>query len=275
MEDVGEQLQPVDDPRAGAREVRRGVDRDHAARPQRLELVGVGLRLLQRALGVVAARHHHDDLGRGRGHLLPTARLRRLARQPEHVEAARVLDHLRRPVARAEDRVEPLQRGDGDAVGGPYGQPHAVDPARGGGDELDAGVLGVGGLGERADVAQDLPDRVRVERDHLRLRVHPLGHGADVVVGHRADGAQGLRDDQIRLQRAQRILVELVDRAAGGGELPHRAVDLVRRQAGPDHVARDLGQLQRLARVVALVGHGGNLVAEPEGEQGLGGRGDE
>ena len=42
-------------------------------------------------------------------------------------------------------------------------------------------------------------------------------------------------------QAAQAGLVELVDRAALLGQLAHRAVDLVGRQAGADHVAGDLG----------------------------------
>ena len=129
--------------------------------------------------------------------------------------------------------------------------------------------------GERAHVAEHLAERVRVERDHLRRGLHPLGHRDDVVVGDRADRAQRLRDDQVGLQLAQPLLVERVDRLALLGELAHRAVDLARREAGADQVARDLGQLERGGGVVALVRDGGNLVAEPESEQHLGGGGDE
>ena len=133
----------------------------------------------------------------------------------------------------------------------------------------------VGRLGQHAHVAEHLAERVRVERDHLRLGVEPLGDRLDVLVGDRADRAQRLRDDQVGLQVAQRRLVELVDRAALLGELAHRAVDLGRLEPGPDHVARDLRQLEHLRRVVALVRDGGNLVAQAEREQHLGGGRDE
>ena len=114
---------------------------------------------------------------------------------------------------------------------------------------------------------------MRVERDHRRLGVQRLGHRAHVVDRHGAHGAQRLRDDQVGLQPAQRVLVELVDRPALLGQLPHRAVDLRRGQAAADDIARHPRALARLLRVVALVGDGGDVVADPEGEQDLGGRG--
>ena len=130
--------------------------------------------------------------------------------------------------------------------------------------------LRVGRLGERADVAEHLAERVRVERDHLRLGLDPLRDRDDVVVGDRADRAQRLRDDQVGLQLAQPRLVERVDRLALLGQLAHGAVDLAGLEPGADQVARDLGQLERRRGVVALVGDGGDLVAEPEREQHLG-----
>ncbi len=218
-----------------------GVDRDHAPRAQRRQLVGVGLGLLERALGVVAARHADDDVRpRGRD-LLPRAGLRVLAGQAEEVDPAGVLDQLRRPVAGHEDGVEPLERGDGDRRRVAHREPHAVDPRRRGGDQVDGGVLGVGRPGQRADVAQHLAERGRVERDDRGRRVHPLGDRADVVVGDGADRAQRLGHDQVGRERLQHALVELVDRAALLGQLAHGAVDLVRRQPGADQVAGDPG----------------------------------
>ena len=198
-----------------------------------------------------------------------------LAGQAEHVDAAGVLDQLRGPVAGDEDRVEPLERGDPHRLLRAHGEAHLVDPARGVLDEVDAGVLGVGRGGERPGVAEHLAERVRVERDHLRLGLDPLRDLDDVVVGDRADRAQRLRDDQVGLQRAQPLLVERVDRLALLGQLAHRAIDLGGREPGADQVARDLGQLERLRGVVALVCHGGDLVAQPQREQHLGRGGDE
>ena len=93
--------------------------------------------------------------------------------------------------------------------------------------EVDAGVLGVGGLRERAHVAEHLAERVRVQRDDLGHRVHLGRDRAHVVDGDRADAAQRLGDDQVGLEVAQADAVELVDRAALLGQLAHRAVDLV------------------------------------------------
>ena len=130
-------------------------------------------------------------------------------------------------------------------------------------------------LGQRADVAERLAQRVRVEREDLGRRVHPPGERLHVVVGDGAHRAQRLGDDEVRGERAHAVLVELVDRAALLGELAHGAVDLAGREARADDVARDLGQVERLRRVVALVRDGGDLAAQAQGEERLGGRGDE
>ena len=241
----GRALEAVDQPRAGAGEIRGGVDRDDARGAERLELVAVVVGLLGGALGVVAARHHDDDLGPGGLDLLPRAPLGVLSRHAEHVDPARVLDHLRRPVAGDVDRVEPLERGDADRLARP-----ARPAARG------RCATRRPGRGRRprpccrwppraSHVAEHLAERVRVERD-TSARVQPLGDRLDVLVGHGADGAQRLRDDQVGLRAPQRLLVELVDRLALLGQLAHGAVDLRRRQPGADHVARDPGQLAGL-----------------------------
>src|SRR5215210_4990170 len=94
----------------------------------------------------------------------------------------------------------------------------------------------------------------------------------NVVERHRAHLAEGLRDDQVRSQVAQPVPVELVDELAPSDSLAHRGVDLRGRQAGPDQVAGHPGAVGRGGRVVALVGHGDNLVVEPESEQRLGRR---
>ena len=168
MQDVAEQLEAVDQARAGTREVGGGVDGHDAAGAERGELVCVGPGLLERAVGVVAARHDDHDLGLRGAHVVPRALRGVLAGQAEHVEAAGVLDQLRRPVAGHEHRVQPLERGDADGLGGAHGQAHAVDPRGGVLHERHAGVLGVGRLRQRAYVAEHLAERAGVERQHLR-----------------------------------------------------------------------------------------------------------
>ena len=119
--------------------------------------------------------------------------------------------------------------------------PDTVHARRGGVDEVHARVLAVRGLGERADVPEHLAERVRVQAHDLRHRVHALRDRPHVVDGHRADAAQRLGDDEVGPQRAQARLVELVDRASLLGERADGGVDLGRREAGADYVARDLG----------------------------------
>src|SRR3954447_20740162 len=64
VEEVAEQLDPVDQSRTGAGEVRRRVDGDDPG-PARREAVALVHRLLGGALDVVAARHRDDQLGPG------------------------------------------------------------------------------------------------------------------------------------------------------------------------------------------------------------------
>ena len=169
VQDVGEQLEPVDEPRAGPREVRRGVDRDDAPGAERPQPVREQRGLLVRARRVVAARHADDDLGLGGGDHLPGRVSRVLAGEAEHVLAARHLDELRRPVAGDEDRVEPLQRRHARARRAPRtARRTRVDPRALPGDEVQRRVARPGRLRDRAHVAHRLAEGLRVQRDHLR-----------------------------------------------------------------------------------------------------------
>ena len=102
----------VDQPRAGAREVGRGVDRDHRAAPERRELLARDARASRgRLRRVIAARHHDHDLRLGRRERLPArapAEARR--RSPSTSSPPGELDQLRRPVTGHEHRVQPLER---------------------------------------------------------------------------------------------------------------------------------------------------------------------
>ena len=62
MQDMRQQLDPVDEPRPGPREVRGGVDGDRAGGAHGGERRRVRLGLLGRARCVVTARHHDRDV---------------------------------------------------------------------------------------------------------------------------------------------------------------------------------------------------------------------
>jgi hypothetical protein len=195
-----------------------------------------------------------------------------LAGEAPHILTPGVVDQLRCPVTRGERRVKPLQGGHARAPGTTDGEAHTVNSCRGVADEPDGGVLTVGGLGERARVAQHLADRPGIERDDARMSVDLLRDRPHVVGRDRAHAAQRLCDDQVGGEIAQQLVVELVDRLALERSLADGGVDLARAETGGEDVAGDLRQLARGGRVVALVCHGHQLGAEPEGKQHLRGR---
>ena len=197
-----EQLEAVDQPRAGAGEAGGGVDGDDAAGAERGELVGVGL-----APPRARARRRSRTASRPRPRAAPRATsshdalLGVLAGQAEQVDAARVLDQLRRPVAgrrrpgratRARRRAPARRRARRAARGrsarrrparGRRRRPWRRSPAR-------------------ACARRRAPRRACAGRARRTcgLRVQPLGDRAHVVVGDRADRAQRLRDDQVGLR---------------------------------------------------------------------------
>ncbi len=271
VQQVGQQLDAVHQPRAGAREVGRGVHgRDASA--QGGQPLGLLEGLLRGPLGAVAAghRHHHR---RGRGlQLGPSDGARLLAGQAQHVDAAGHLDHLRHPVAAREHRVQPLQRRHRHRLGRGHGVLHVVQPLGGHLHQLLALVGHAGGLGQARHVGQHLADRGGVQRDHRGLGRQPLGHRAHVVVGDGADLAHRLGHDQVGVLLGQRLLVELVQRLALAHVLAHGGVDLGRRQPLGDHAGGQVGQLRGRRRVVALVRYCHDAVAQAELEQHLGRR---
>ena len=74
---------------------------------------------------------------------------------------------------------------------------------------------------------------------------HRVHRGSAIARTSSTETAQTLHSAWVTirsgLEVAQADAVELVDRAALLGQLLDRAVDLVGRQTGADHVARDLG----------------------------------
>ena len=141
------------------------------------------------------------------------------------------------------------------------------------GDHVDRGVLGVGHRADRRDRVEDALDRRRLERHDADVGVDRPGHLVDLAVADRADRAQLLGQDEVRVGRLERLLVELVERRAAVDRLADEAIDLTRRALG-QVVGRAGDRRDRcgLGRPVALVGHPDELVAEPEGEDDLGRR---
>ena len=139
----------------------------------------------------------------------------------EDVLAAGVLDQLGNPVSGGERRIEPLERHDPWTPRSPHGDPDPIDPRRGRPHEVDGRVLASGRLRDRPGVAEDLPDGVGGEGDHLRVESSIVrGDRADVLIGDRAHRAECLGDDQIGAAGScSSVGIELVDRVAAEGAL--------------------------------------------------------
>ena len=211
--------------------------------PRAAQLVGVGVRLLQRAVGVVPARHHDDDLGAGGGDAPPSRAAegspgRPSTSTPPAISISCGSSGRRRTpgrATRARRRGTRRRRATASRT--------ASTRARWRATSSSAASRRAGRLRDRPDVAQRLAERLGVQRDHLRAA--SAAAAADLrhlVVGDRADRAQLLRDDQVGRELGERLLVERVDRLAARGALAHGGVDLARR-SGParQHVARQWG----------------------------------
>ena len=148
-------------------------------------------------------------------------------------------------------------------------RPHRVDPVGRVVEQLVGRALVLGGVGEPAHVAQHLAERHRVERDHLRLGRDLLGDGADVVDRNGTDLAQRLGDDQVRLELAQLLGVELVEVLAAARALANGGIDLLARQSLRDDRAREMWQLRGLCRIIALVCDPDDVGAQSESEERL------
>ena len=184
---------------------RRRRRRPPPARRARQPL-GVLQRLPRRARGVVAARHRHHHLGRGRLAPRPTrpcATSRPAARARRAPPASSIICGTQWPPtntgsshssAATGGRVGDLHGvGDGvQALGRP--RPPAARPSSG----------TPAASASRGTSASTSPMRGRVQRDHLGLGGQPLGHRAHVVEGDGAHLAHRLGDDQVRRQLGQR-----------------------------------------------------------------------
>jgi hypothetical protein len=145
-------------------------------------------------------------------------------------------------------------------------------PGQVGQQRLAVGRAAQGGR-HPADIAPDVVQPLGVQAHHPDVAAgQPVDGRAHAAVGHGADLAQVLGDDQLRAQLGQQVEVQVVDGQGGAQQLPHRPVQLA---AGPGPLepgAGDGRQLGHLGWVVALVGDADQLLAGPEGADDLGGR---
>ena len=259
MKQVGEQLDPVDQARARARERGGGVDGDDPLGAERAQPLARG-----RGPAPPPRRRRARTASRRRPRAvaaasLPTSTTRDFSpASPSTSVAAGGRDHLGHPVAADVDRVEPLERRHARA---------RAAPATAARDRREAGAK-LARAAARRDRGSPVAQASRTRSPSTSSRVsgsseitsgaarQPRGDRAHVVVGDGADRAQRLGHDQVGLELRQRLLVEPVERLAAAGDLAHAGVDLGGRQAVGDHARGQLRQLAAAARVIALVGDG-------------------
>ena len=187
-------------------------------------------RLRVRARRVIAAGHHDHDLRLGgRARASQETVCEGSPASAEHVLAAGQLDQLRRPVARHVHGVEPLERRHARAGRPRTASRDPLDPLLGVAHERDALRAVARGLGERRTSPSVSPSVFGSSAITRGRDGQPAGQLGDLLVGDRAHRAQRLRDDQLGLERGERLAVELVDRLALQRALAHRRVDLRRR----------------------------------------------
>ena len=210
-----------------------------APRADARELAGMLEGLVSAPVLVIAAGHHDEDLGLGRRDVLPGQRLGGLAGHPERRLPRRRARSAGVSSARPRRRGRATRspRPEGGCGRAPRGAPGRRAPRPG--DQVDARRRGVPVACAMVRTSPRVSPSVFGSRAITRGFVGSSGAiVCDLVIGDGAHGAQGLCDDQIRLQPREGHAVELVDGLALERALAHGSVDLRRAQAGGQHVAR-------------------------------------
>ena len=203
-----------------------------------------------------------------REHVVPGRRKRRLSRAAEDLLASGRFDHLRQPVACREDRVEPLAHEDPATRSTRDEAPHVRQLGLHFLDDGLAALWHPEAARELQHARLDLRNRMRVDRDDLAVE---RAQRAEVAARDGADRAEILRQDQVRLERGDQVLVDCVERQPVRERVPDRAVDRAAvERARIDPGGRDDRQGARLRRPVALFGDADEGVREPEGAHDLG-----
>ena len=221
-----------------------------------------------------AAGEEESHVGGGGGDGLPGDALGLLAGTGEHILPAGAGDLLGHPVPGGEGRVEPLEREDaGSGRGEGCGWGRARAQVGGEAGTLGGAARGLADLLDGAGNALEVEGREGEDAGAKLLLVHDP---VDLALAHGADIAEGLGDDEVGLELAQAGDIDRVGRAAGGEEVADGGVDLgLGKAARLDGGAGEDGEAARLGGVVALVGDADDLVAGADGEDDLGGAGEE
>ena len=193
------------------------------------------------------------------------------ARDADRADAARERDELGPPVAHREHGIDPLEARDGRAPRrGRASFRERREPRPDAGDQPVARVAGAEDARDVSEPVEDAVNRSRVQRHHLAP--HQLRRRSVREIGRadRADVAVGLRDDDVRRERRQERLVDLVQRRSRAQPLAHARVDVAAAALDVERRPADRGQALHPGGVVALVRARDQPLAEPQRTHQLG-----
>jgi len=126
--------------------------------------------------------------------------------------------------------------------------------------------------GDAPDILEHPFDARRIQRDHLRLTREAC---RDPVQCDRADGAQGLPEDQVGPRIAQGVLVEMERALAARARVAYQPVYLACACAGRDCRSRDPRKVQDRRREIVVVRDRDELIHRAERPDNFRRRGDE
>src|SRR2546427_3034624 len=279
MKHLGEYFHAGRQARPGPREITRSIHREDPALLRRGQVLpAAGKRRTSKLCGAlfqgIATRHDQHHLGLHREDLLQTDAERPLARLAQNVAPTGDGNHLRHPMPRDVEWIEPLE------THHPGSRTHTSrrslnrrHPALQIDDKLMRLVGAAGGFAHDDDVAPNVGEGARVERKHARRPRQAHKRRSQVVRRSRADLAEVLSNDEIWLDDVKRLDIHAVKALAAGEEVTHLAINF-RRGGGVGQARADQNSFRAcLAREVTLVSNADHFPAQTQSEENLcGGR---
>src|ERR1700758_4479611 len=126
---------------------------------------------------------------------------------------------------------------------------------------------------DQENVAPDIAEIERIERQYFRLDFESCKNRGEVFGRSRTDMAQILGDDEVGRQSAQNFGVDRINALAARAEFAHQAVDLGGCSAFRNAGMNDNGFRARGGRKIALVTDAKDFPVQSESEENLrGGR---
>jgi hypothetical protein len=182
-------------------------------------------------------------------------------------------DHLRDPVPGGERWIQPFHAEDPRlAPGALRRRCDSIDPLLKLTHERPGGLGHIRRVPDLLDSLQNTVEAGRFKRQDRALAPETVHSLLDDVVGHGADVAQFLGQDESRVEAFKERMVESVDAAASMEGARDVLMDLpAMTRPVIQGAARDDGEIGGLGRIVALVGHCDEPIAESKREHDLGG----